>query len=166
MADDFQNLVVGDDDQAVDIFLQLLQTFLGLDHALLAFERERLRDNADGQASELLGNLCKQRGCTSAGAAAQSCGQEDHVRAVNGFADCFFALHRRLAAVVRISAGAQAVLAELNLVSDRRHVQSLQIRVRDVELHALNTFLHHPVHRIVAGAADSENLDLRYLVIS
>ena len=33
MADDFQNLVVGDDDQAVDIFLELLQTFLGLDHA-------------------------------------------------------------------------------------------------------------------------------------
>lgn len=46
---DAHDLIVGDNDQRVDVFFEVFQPFHGVVHALFAFEIERLGDDRDGQ---------------------------------------------------------------------------------------------------------------------
>ena len=166
MTDDFKDLIVGDDDQRIAVLLEILKTLLRLNHTLAALKGERLRNDSDCKSTKLLGNLCKQRRSTGTSTAAKTRCQEDHVRAFHCLADIRFTFNGSFAPVVRIAAGTQTGLAELNLVLHRRHIKRLYICIRNVELYALNAILNHPVNRISACAADTEHLDFGDLIIA
>ena len=90
--DDLQQPVVRDDDERVDLVAQALDAVRGLARAALALERERARDDADGERAELLGELGDDRRGAGAGAAALAGGDEDHVRALERLAQLVAAL--------------------------------------------------------------------------
>ena len=73
------------------------------------------------------------------------------------------ALVGSLAADLGIGACAQALgqlFADLDLVVTLVHGQGLLIRVHGDEFHALEPVLDHAVHRVAAGAAHADDLDL------
>ena len=57
LADEFQALV-GNDDQGVDVHHQGSDALLGLRHLALALKGERLRDDADGQDTQVMVIRC------------------------------------------------------------------------------------------------------------
>ena len=60
---------------------QLVGGSFGHRGASLPFKDERLRDDADGESTDLLGDLGNDRRCTRTGAAAHAGGHKDEVRA-------------------------------------------------------------------------------------
>ena len=103
-----EQLLVGNHDHGVDALEQFLQSALGLLHAALAFERERARDDGDGEDAHLAGQRGDHRRRAGAGAAAQAGGDEDHVGAFERLDDLFGIFERGAAAHVGIGARAQA----------------------------------------------------------
>ena len=82
---------------------------LGLAAALRALERERPRDDADGERADLvLGDLRDHGRRARAGAAALARGDEDHVGALERLLDLVAALVGGAVARVRVGAGAEA----------------------------------------------------------
>ena len=120
---------------------QLLQAALRLLHAPLAFEAERLRHHGHGQRAHLAGERGDDRRRARAGAAAETGGDEHHVRAFERLDDLVGIFERSLAPAFGIRARAQAIGqldAELDLDRRARHLQRLQVGVGDHELHALD----------------------------
>ena len=85
------------------------ETVLGQPHAARAFEAEGLGDHRDGQRVQFLGERRDHRRRAGAGAAAQSGGDEDHVRALQHFDDAIGIFERGLPADLGVRAGAEAV---------------------------------------------------------
>ena len=76
---DPEQVLVGDDDQGIDVLLQFRDADVGNTHAAGAFEEERLGDDAHGQDAKLFGDA-RDDGCSArAGAAAHAAGNEHHV---------------------------------------------------------------------------------------
>ena len=104
---DAEQVLVGDDDQRIDVLAQLGDAGLGDAHAPRALELERLGHDADGEDAELLGGARDDGRGARAGAAAHAGGDEHHVRAGDlradlldrllggGFADLRLASRRR-----------------------------------------------------------------------
>src|SRR5690606_20432861 len=84
---DLEQAVVGDDDEGVDLFLQLLHARLGLALAAAAFEGEGLGDHTDGEGTDRLGDPRDDGGATGTGTATLPRGDEDHVGAREGLLD-------------------------------------------------------------------------------
>jgi hypothetical protein len=63
------------------VLAQFVGGSLGNRGASLPFKDERLRDDADGEGANLLGDLRNDRCCTGTGAAAHAGGHKDEVRA-------------------------------------------------------------------------------------
>src|SRR6478672_11931335 len=82
--DDLEQAVVLDHDQSVHPLAQLVDPDLCALGAHTALERERLGDDTDGEGTDLLAELGDGRRGAGAGAAALACGDEDHVRALEG----------------------------------------------------------------------------------
>ena len=136
---------------------------LGLLHAALAFEGERLGDDGDGERAHFAGQRRDDRSGAGAGAAAEAGGDEDHVGAFEGFDDFVGVFERGFAADFGIRAGAQTVGqfdAELNLYRRARHAQRLQIGVGDDEFDAFHAGIDHAVDGVAAAAAHADDLDL------
>ncbi len=74
-----EQVLVRDDDQGINIGLQFLNTGIGLPHADLAFEIERLGDNANGQDTLLTAGAGDHRGSPGSGSATHTGGDEHHV---------------------------------------------------------------------------------------
>ncbi len=113
--------------------------------------------------AHLAGERGDDRSRAGAGSAAQTGGDEHHVRAFQGFDDLVGIFERGLAADVGIGARAQAVgqlHAELNLHRSFRTLQRLQVGVGDNELHAFQVRLDHAIDGVAAAAANSDDLDL------
>lgn len=62
IGDNFQELVVADNNDSVDIFLELIDGVDRLLHASSAFERKGLGDNGNRQRPTLFGNASHDRG--------------------------------------------------------------------------------------------------------
>ncbi len=84
---DAEQVLVGDDDQGVDVALQLADAGVGQAHAVAALEHEGLGDHADGQDAALARRLGDDRRAAGAGAAAHAGGDEHHVGAVEVLVD-------------------------------------------------------------------------------
>ena len=108
LTDELQALV-GDDDQRVDVHHQGGNALLGLCHLALAFEGKGLRDDADGQDAEVMRGLGHDGGCTRAGAAAHTGGDENHLRTLQGVGDLILAFLGSALADLRVSTGAAAL---------------------------------------------------------
>ena len=160
---DREQLLVGDDDDGVDRVDQLVDAALGLLHAALALEGERLGDDGDGERAHFAGQRGDDRRGAGAGAAAQAGGDEHHVGAFERLDDLVGVFERGLAADLGIGAGAEAVGqldAELELDRGARHPQRLQVGVGDHEIHALDAGVDHAVDGVAAAAAHADDLDL------
>ena len=120
--------------------LQLGDAFFGGAHALVAFEGERLGDDADGQDALFTRRAGDDRGCAGAGAAAHAGGDEAHVRAFEaGFEliECFFGGRTP---DLGAGAGAEALRdlhAELDAGFGLRCRQRLRIGIGDDEINPL-----------------------------
>src|SRR5205807_7598408 len=136
-----------------------------LARALAALERERPRDDADGQRADLvLGDLRDDRRGARAGAAALAGRDEHHVRALQRLLDLVTALVGRAVPGVRIRAGSESareLRADLQLDVGVAHLQRLRIGVDRDELDALQAGVDHPVDGVRAASAYPDDLDYR-----
>ena len=158
---------VRNDNERVNVLVELVDAGQSLLEALLALERERTGNNADGQDAHLAGDLCNDRSCAGAGAAAHAGGDEYHVGACERCCDLLLALLGSLAADLRVRACALTLgqlLADLDLGAGLREVQRLHIRVYRNKFNALHAALDHAVYRIAAAAADADDFDTNYII--
>ena len=160
VAQHVEQLVVQDHDQRVDVGLEFGQARIGRLHAAIAFELERLGDDADGQDAHFLGDARDHRRGAGAGAAAHAGGDEQHVRAVDRLADAVDRFFRGGLAALGLGARAQARGAELDQVVGGRAVEGLRVGVGADELNALDPLRDHVVDRVAAAAAHADHLDL------
>ena len=133
---------------------------LGHLHAALAFEVERLGDDADGEDFLLFRDARDDRGSARARAAAHAGRDEAHVRAVQDLLDLVRAFLGGFHADFRIGAGAEAGCladAKLDLGRGFRARQSLRVGVRHDEFDALQVGVDHVVDRVAAGSADADH---------
>src|SRR5208282_216087 len=96
------------------------------------------------------------------GAAAESGGDEDHVRTFEHFNDFVRILERGFAADLGIGASTESIRQlhpELNFGGGARHAQSLQIGVGHDEFDVFHARVNHAIDRVVATAADTDDLD-------
>ena len=77
-----EQVLVGNDDQGIDVLLQLLDPRFGAAHPARAFKQERLGHHADSQHTLFARCLGHDRSCTGAGAATHAGGDEAHVHAI------------------------------------------------------------------------------------
>ena len=74
-----EQILVGNDDQRVDMCLQLLDSFLGLRHAALSLKFKGFGDHANGQNTAFAGGPSDDWRCACACAASHARGDEHHV---------------------------------------------------------------------------------------
>ena len=99
LVDDLEQTVVLDHDQRVDVLAQVADALLGLLGAPAPLERERPRDDTDGECADLRARARRRIGARSgAGAASFAGGDEDHVGALERLLQLVAALHGGLAA--------------------------------------------------------------------
>ena len=161
---DAEQVLVRDDEQRIDEFLQLLDAGLGGAQAPRALELERLGDDADGQDAFLAGGARDHRRGAGAGAAAHAGGDEHHVAADEMGLDVGHGLFGGGGANLGLRSGAEAfgdVGPHLDAALGGRARQGLRVGVGDHELDALETAFDHVVDGVAAGSADTEYGDAR-----
>ena len=166
--DHLEQVLVGDDQQGVDVALHLLQPGLGDPHAPRALEVEGLGHDANRQQPRLAGGPGDDRRAAGAGAAAHAGGEEHQVEVLQGVQHLLQHLFRRLAADLGLRAGAEAaggVAAELDAGLARRMLERLGVGVGDDEADALEAGLDHVADRVAAGPADAEHRDARQVAV-
>ena len=135
---DAEQILVGDDDQGVDMLLKLGDAGVGGAAAAVALEAERLGDDADGEHAAVARRLGDDRRGAGAGASAHAGGDEAHMGAVERLFDLVDRLFGGGLADLRAGAGAEALggaAAELEPRSAGKR-QRLSIGVGGDELDA------------------------------
>ena len=161
---DPEQVLVRDDEQRIDVFLQLVDAALGRAQAPRTFELERLGDDADGQDAFLARGARDDGGSPGSGAAAHAGGDERHVAADEMGLDVGHGLFRGSGANFRLRSGTETfgdIRAHLNAAFGARARQSLRVGIGDHELNALQTAFDHVVDGVAACAADTEYGDAR-----
>ena len=164
LAQDGQQLLVGDGDQRVDAFRQQTDTFVGDLHALAAFERERTGHNSNRQNAHFLGHFGNDWCSTGTGTAAHASGDEHHVGALQHFGNTLTVFQSGLTANFRIGASAEALghsSAQLQDGPRADAFQRLGISVGADEFNAFNVALDHMVDSVAAATADTDYFDNR-----
>src|SRR2546423_5681544 len=156
--------LVRDRNHRINTFAQLSQSMLRHLHAAASLEVERLSHDRHRQRVQFRRQAGDDRGCARAGAAAETSGHKDHVRAFEHFDDLLRIFKRRLATDDGVSARAETLgemASELNLDRGARALQGLEVCVGDHELDAFNARFDHAVNGIAAPAADPYHFDTR-----
>ena len=159
-----QQLLVGDHDHRVHALEQFLQAALGLLQTALALERERPRDDRNGQNPHLAGERRNHWSRPGSGASAKARRHKHHVRAFESLDDLFGIFERRATAHVGIRARTQPGSqphAKLQLYRSQRQFQRLHIGIRGDELNAFEAGLDHAIDGVAAAAAHTDYLDPR-----
>ena len=136
--------------------------FSAIELAPGSLEAERLGHDADRQRALLLGDLRDDRGGAGAGAAAETGGDEHHVRVRERVRDLVAVLLGRAGADGGVAAGAEAagdLVADADLVGRIRLQERLGVRVAGDELHAHHLGADHPVDGVAAAAAHADDAD-------
>ena len=160
---DFQQSLVGDDDQGIDGLAQTLDALEGLLHAHRPFEHEGFGDDAHRQGALVAGNIRNNRSGTSTGAATHTCGDKDHVgtrqRGRDGFA-IFFGRGTTTAGVTTGTKPFGELGSDLHRLMSRGILESLQVGVDRQELDPGQPRVDHATYRVAAGSADSRHLNI------
>ena len=159
-----EQILVGDDDQCVDLVLQFLYALFGHAHAFPTLEVEGHCHETDGEHAHLAGYACHDRGRSGARASAHAGGDEDHVRAAELLGDLVHRLLGRSLADVRSGACAEALRdrgPELDPAVGARLLECLGIRVGDDELDAGKPVHDHVVDRVSSPPTDADDRDAR-----
>ena len=161
---DAEQVLVGNDDQRVDIALQFGDAGVGQPHAVTPLEVEGLGDDADGQDAPLTGALGDDRRSPGAGAAAHARRDEDHVGAVEVLADLGNGFLGGAHADFRMGAGSETLRhlnPELDASVGLGEGKLLSICVGDDELDTLQPSFDHVVDGVTACPTDAEYNDAR-----
>ena len=151
-------------DQRVDLGLELLGRLLRDELAPRALEAERLGHHADRQRAALLGQLGHDRRRPGPGPAAETRGDEHHVRVDEGRADLLRVLLGRALPDLRVAAGTEAardLVADPDLVRRVGLQERLGVGVAGDELHAHHLRPDHPVDGVAPAASDTDDADQR-----
>ena len=167
---DAEQVLVRDDDQRIDIFLQFLDPGVGDAHPLHALEMKRLGHHANRQDPRFARDAGDDRRRAGAGAAAHAGGQEHHVGALHRFENVVDRLLGGGPADIRPGAGAEPAGdadTELDLARRGRQRQRLSVGVGGDELAPHHVRADHVVDGIPPGAADPDDGDagLKLLLI-
>ncbi len=167
LVDDLEQAVVRDRDDGIDVLLERRDAGLGAFAAQRALERERLRDDADGERADLPCALRDDGRRARARAAAHAGRDEYHVGAAQGLDDVVAALLGGLLADLRARAGAEAareLFTDLHALRRHRMEEGLGIRIDGDELHALHAKGDHAVDGVAAAAAHTDDFDFCELI--
>jgi len=159
---DQKQVLIGNDDQRVDMLLQLLDAGIGRAHAAIAFEAERLRHHTHRQNATITRCLGDDRGRAGTGAATHAGGDEAHMRAFERAFDLIKRLLGCGAPDFRTGARAKALgnlEAKLNTPIGSARVERLRIGVGDDEFDTLHVGGDHVGDRIPSGPADADDAD-------
>jgi hypothetical protein len=155
-----EQVLVRNDEQGIDDFLQLEDAGLRHLHPAHTLEVERLGHHAHRQDTEFLRATRHHRRRAGAGAATHAGGDEHHVRALQMVADFVDHLFGGGAAHFRLGAGTEPLgdlHAHLNDAFRFGHRQGLGVGIGDHELAALQPAGDHVVDGVAAGAAGPEH---------
>ncbi len=125
---------------------------------------KRLGGDGDGERAEFAGEIGDDRSGSAAGAAAETGGDENHVRAVERFENFFGVFERGFAADFGIGAGAESFgefAAELKFDRRLRKFQRLQIGIGGDEFDAFDFRADHAVDRVGTAAAHADDFNFR-----
>ena len=120
--DNVKKPVIRDHDQRIHALLQLLDASHRVLHPLVRLKPERLCDNADSQAPELLRDARHNRRAACPGTAAHTAGHKNHIRACQSLLDLFRTLGRSLFSDFRLRAGAETLRHLFPDLHDRRRL--------------------------------------------
>ena len=160
---DLQQFVIGDHDQGIHVFLNILDTGLRAGHAASRLKAERLCHDADCKDALLLGELGNDRCSSGSCSAAHAAGNENHIGALDRVCDLVSALFRSLHTYLGICTGTQALcqlFSYLKQLGGSAELQGLDICVNAYELNACNVHIHHSVYCIVPSSANTDNDNL------
>ena len=161
---DAEQILVRNDDQAVDMPLQLLEPGIGGASAAGAFEGEGPGHDADGQDATGARRPGDDRRGAGAGAAAKSGGDEAHMGAVEDAIDLgeqfLGGRTAKLGARTRAEAFGRPA-AELDDAIRARRSQRLRVGIGGDELDSANLVPDHVGHGVAAGTADADDTDAR-----
>ena len=165
---DQEQVLVGDDDQRVDVALQFLDPGFGRAHAAGALEQERFGDNADGEHAHAARRFGDDRRGAGAGAPAHAGRDEAHVDALEcalDIGDGFFGCGLAHFGPRACAKAAGDVGPELDALFGRAGGKRLCVGIGDDELDALDLGRDHVGDGIAARAADPDHSDARTQVI-
>ena len=164
VAEHFQQLLVEDHDQRIDIGFEFRQAAVGIAHAPIALKLKGFGDHANRQDAHLARHPRDHRRRTGPGAAAHAGRDEQHVRAGDGTADVLLGHFSGFTTALGLAAGAQTAAAKLDRAVRRAAAQRLGVGIGAYEFDALHRRIDHVGHGVAAAAADTDHLDLRALV--
>ena len=163
----FHQVVVCHENQRIHLRLHLLQAFVGQTLLAAALKTERLRDDADGQRAEVMGNLGDDRSRARSRAAAEAGRDKDEVGACHGVADFFCRIESRLFAEGDVAARAASfrqVFANLQRLhagfGHARQLLGICIDGNQIDVEVFMTA--HAHEYAVAAAADTKYLDFYF----
>lgn len=88
-----EQVLVWNDDQCINDFLQGFDIFFGLMYVFCVFKLEWFGNNVDGQNVQFMCSLCNDWGCVSVGVVVYICGDKVYVcfcEVINDLFDVFF----------------------------------------------------------------------------
>ena len=159
---DFADLLVGDDDERIHVFAEVIQPLHGIVEAAFALELERFGDDGDRKDLEVLGDLGDDGRRARARAAAHTGRDEQKVGIFNGVHELVFVFFRGSAADVGIRARTQPLGefgADLDLALRARAGKDLRVGIHRDVFRARDPRFDHSVDGIVPRAADADDLD-------
>ena len=157
-----EQVLVGDDDQGIDVLLQFLDPGFGRAHPAGAFEQERLGHHANGQDTLFTGGLGHNRSRAGAGAAAHAGSDEAHVCAIQRAVDLSQGFLGRSLAHFGARTGTQTlgdIGTQLDPVLRDRIVERLRIRIGNNEINAFDPSGDHVGNGVTARTAHPDHSD-------
>jgi len=164
-----EQVLVGNDDQRIDMMLQLLNARFGSAHAAGAFEQEWFGHYTDGQHTFAPRSLGNYGSSTGSGSAAHAGCDEDHVHTFERVLDLLHRLFCRSLANFGPSTSAQAtsdVRAKLNALFRCAGSQRLRVGVCDNEFNAFNVGFDHVGDGVSARASNADDSDTGTQIVS
>ena len=157
-------LLIVDDQQAVHIRLELVDTVDGFGNRLVTLILERNGNDSHRQDTPLLGHLGDDRRSTRSGAATHTGGDENHfrLRSQQLLRDDVLGLDGSVTTLGRVGTGAKA-FAQLDLDRDIALLQGLLVGVADNEVATLDLLVVHIRDCIAATASDADDFDRGYI---
>ena len=159
-----EQVLVGNNDQGVDILLQLINPRLGDTHAMHALELERLGHHANGEDALLACGAGHHRRTAGTGSAAHAGGDEHHMTAFEMFDNFVDRLLGGGAPDIGLRPGAEPlgdVDAHLDTPFRKGLRQGLGVGVGNHEFDAFEMGCDHVVDGIAARAADADDGNTR-----
>ena len=160
--------VIRNDNQRVTHVAQSFDPLKSLLRPARPFEGKRTGHNTDGQRTLFLRNARDHRGGTRSGSTTFTCGNEDHIRTLQGGFNLVTMILSRLPTYLRVGASPQATgrfAADVKLDVRVSEHKRLRVGVHGDELDSLEAIFNHAIDSVDAAAANANHFDDGEVVI-